>query len=106
MRDPLEDRHGPFDVADLELVRRSQEGFLQLARAAQCDDPTAADERVPIDDRLAFEEVVAREQEGPPPGRPGPEGWWQAAPPAPAGGRERPRPQREPGGGAGGPPAR
>src|SRR2546428_13586848 len=73
MRDPLEDRHGPFDVADLELVRRSQEGFLQLPCATQCDDPTAMDERVSIDDRLALEEVVARGQDGPPPGRPLPE---------------------------------
>src|SRR2546428_6020363 len=70
MRDRLEDRHRAFDVADLELVRRSQEGFLQLARAAQRDDPTAMDERVSIDDRLALEEVVAREKDGPAPGRP------------------------------------
>src|SRR2546427_673141 len=80
MRDRLEDRHRAFDVADLELVRRSQEGFLQLARAAQCDDPTAMDERVSIDDRLALEEVVAREKDGPPPGRPRPE---SRAPPDP-----------------------
>ena len=70
MRDRLEDRHGPFDVADLELVRRSQEGFLQLPRAAQCDNPTAMNERIPIDNRLALEEVVAREQNGPATGRP------------------------------------
>src|SRR5437879_13623020 len=65
MRDRLEDRHRAFDVADLKLVRRSQEGFLQLARAAQRDDPTAMDEGIPIDDRLALEKVVAREQDGP-----------------------------------------
>src|SRR2546425_11537190 len=98
MRDRLEDRHRAFDVADLELVRRSQEGFLQLPRAAQCDDPTAMDERVSIDDRLALEKVVAREQDGPATGRPVPERRAEPDPPAHVAVRERLAPKEHPGG--------
>src|SRR2546427_11459621 len=95
MRDRLEDRHRAFDVADLKLVRRSQEGFLQLARAAQRDDPTAMNERIPIDDRLALEKVVAREQDGPPTGRPIPERRTQPDPPAHGDVRERLPPEKD-----------
>src|SRR2546428_13770869 len=104
MRDRLEDRHRAFDVADLKLVRRSQEGFLQLARAAQRDDPTAMDEGIPIDDRLALEKVVAPEQGGPPTGRPAPPLFAQPHSHAPAAVPYRRPPHTSPGGPQGVPP--
>ena len=68
--DPLEGRHGPLDVAHLELIRRRKEVLLQLPRGPEGDDAATGDERVSVHDRLALQQVVAREQDGAAAGHP------------------------------------